>query len=612
MEMPDIEYENNISLINDEFLKLYANDTDVKDINIEYIYYDYKGKSSENIQLYYEYIINELKSPNSTYDMLVLDDKFLFGDLSTVESYLIGENFDIRNIHEHFVKISDYENKSYYMENINEYGDILKHGSLDDVLYGLPYEIDFDLLYYYHNNKNMNLEFSPPLNESSWQEAFPVSVHESPDNEDHTTSSFIPLNQALGDNDELLNFFIEYLRSMEKNEMEVSHYFDLLYNDFSPSDYDRIKAFIEKNSDINKVLSLSMNDAYQNFLSENTSEDSRIFKGKASFYTSMLKKNPAIEATLPPSNFSIFREKFLVINNNSPLPKETLVKVAFYLTSKKMQIFRAETFGTLPAVTLIDKNTPQDSEMTEFCFENQPLCQFMKDVNPIHIKDVFKLNPYSIPFMEVRVILPEVMRKFLLEGDADHLSHTFKNIVNTGLMKSRDKRISSFILHGSIAVFTIGCGIVMYLVHKYRKQPYLKVISPLFSNIIIFGFILKYISFTFCIQANSIIKCKSFYILEIISSNFILIPMYIITFRIYSIYTNRTNMNIGKKLNNKRLFIVIMVLSLISMTAFFLILSSNEIFISAYGTIDSDNHFPLCNHDNKYYYNIYFIYITVI
>ena len=52
-------------------------------------------------------------------------------------------------------------------------------------------------------------------------------------------------------------------------------------------------------------------------------------------------------------------------------------------------------------------------------------------------------------------------------------------------------------------------------------------------------------------------KCKFRYFYNNINSTLIIIPIFTITSRIYSIYNNKSKVTLGKKLKNKRLMIYI-------------------------------------------------------
>eukprot|EP00833_Pecoramyces_ruminatium_P018149 jgi/Orpsp1_1/1192181/evm.model.d7180000091177.1 len=97
---------------------------------------------------------------NSEYDMMIVDEKFLYSDLSVVKSDYIISKFGLDKFYDKHEDFSDFyldltneitrENLSHHENSIlNKAYHENKH------LYALPFDVDFNLLYY-HINSNAN------------------------------------------------------------------------------------------------------------------------------------------------------------------------------------------------------------------------------------------------------------------------------------------------------------------------------------------------------------------------------------------------------------------------------------------------------------------------
>eukprot|EP00833_Pecoramyces_ruminatium_P016730 jgi/Orpsp1_1/1190762/evm.model.d7180000081086.1 len=139
----------------------------------------------------YNCTLRELK--NSNYDMMILDDKFLFSDQSYLDNTLLQSLFQFTNLKNYYVNYNKYIIKDNDISHHQK--DIINNGKLeDDEFYGLPYEIDFDVLYYHEEDDLLKDVLSTQVKELSQINEQDV------------------LSIGLGNNDELLNMFTEFIR----------------------------------------------------------------------------------------------------------------------------------------------------------------------------------------------------------------------------------------------------------------------------------------------------------------------------------------------------------------------------------------------------------------
>jgi len=588
MEMPDIskaQYSaQQLSQINYYFSTMNSNSTELKEINIEFSYYDDKKNTNTDYPKYLkylDYVIEQLESSNPTYDMMILDDRFLFSDISMIENSLIEYFLKSRKFHKKFRDLTDYIKP----EDIKHHDEkILNDAYFENHLYGLPYELDFDVLYYSINDTG--IISTPSMGNITWDDLLLT--------ESSINASLLPLSVALGNDDEFLNFFIEYFNNyynvLEETRMSDPDYFNIFYNKTSETVYRSFQKFLDKcsKSNIDQALKTTMEDTFNSFLKK----ERTFFKGKASYYSF---QDDNITFELPPMNYSVINEKYLVLNKKSSIKPEILVKTALQLTSKEMQLFRAEQLGMIPTVDFFK----DESDLASYCITHPKVCKIARNIKQIRIKDIFKVNAYSAQFMEIRLSLPMIIDKFLRENDIEYLKRGFRNIIEVKMINYKNTHNpSTIILYIFMVICALGSIIIMIKVFKYRNHPYLKLISPHFSIIIIFGFMLSIFTPLSNIQNNSVQKCKFIYIYENLCDNLILFPMLVVTFRIYCIYTNQSKVNFGKKLSNHRLSIFVFISLLMIVISCTFIVFTKEFFISTSGNIRS-HRYPVCNHEGS-------------
>ncbi|ORY53347.1 periplasmic binding protein-like II [Neocallimastix californiae] len=487
------------------------------------------------------YLMKQLQ--DSKYDMMVVDEKFLYSDVSVIKSDYVISSFnlsDYYNRHDDFsdfyVDLTDYIKK----EELSHHDDnILSKSYLNDRLYALPFGIDFNLLYYYNNENSTKLDFEF----NTWDDLVAMNLG----NKDKD-----PLSVAFAEKDELLDLFVEYLESQnDQFYNNGQNYFDLLYSEESKKYYNSFKDFINKSSlkSINRTLETTFEDAYNSFI---TNKQSVIFNGKASQFNSFVQNNVTVTATLPPKHLDVINGRFLIINKNSKVKKEILIDVAQQLTSKEMELIRAERLGSIPTfnIQMNDKNY-----VKSYCQYNSEICSLLKKMKPINIKEIFKSSD-SAPFMEVRFYLPENIKEFLIgEKNLKEFGSIISNIKYLIMDKPENKYYLIFGFYILTLVFSSLTVYIMYLIYKYRNNSNIKYLSPGFCNIIMLGFIMCMISPVINNNCKSAFQAKILFIYDMINTVSFFLPMFLITFRIYLIYSNKTKITFGNKLDNKHLYL---------------------------------------------------------
>eukprot|EP00833_Pecoramyces_ruminatium_P010526 jgi/Orpsp1_1/1184558/evm.model.c7180000090024.1 len=108
----------------------------------------------EKYNSYYSSFVEEIQK--SDYDMMIVDDRFLFSDYSYIKSDFVVSAAGILDFHENYVDLTK-EVKKEELSFHNE--DVLSRCYLDDHLYALPFEMDFDVIYGHNANVQKDLEF---------------------------------------------------------------------------------------------------------------------------------------------------------------------------------------------------------------------------------------------------------------------------------------------------------------------------------------------------------------------------------------------------------------------------------------------------------------------
>eukprot|EP00833_Pecoramyces_ruminatium_P009960 jgi/Orpsp1_1/1183992/evm.model.c7180000087548.1 len=619
MEKPDLKElqytEQDLLSLNEYFKTLSANDAELQNVNVNFIYFQFTpnyNKSLEHQQYiaYAKFLSEQLRNSNSNIDMMIIDDRLLFSSDSFAESLVTEKAFKLRNLHKHFINLSE-------IININslDYHDpnILKDGMFENALYGLPFELDFDLLYYDNTIQGLNdltnttqLSWDDLLSKVPPSSSLPSSTSSvsstsstsssssSTSTSTSTSSSTYPLGYGFFDDDELLNFFIEYasekynLTEERKNDPN-SNYYDVFYNETSVELYKSFRNFIDKNVGFENMMD-EIPEAYHKFSAGETA----FFKGKVS-YAPLFKAENRVSSILQPKLFSTLNEKFIVINQHSKIKKEILAKVAQHLTSKSMQLYKYEKFGKIPTFNLRKSTT--DEDILNFCVESSWLCQSLEQINRIRIKEIFS-GKFSASFILIRINIPLYLDRYIRSDYTKNITLSLKNTKELMMTSPNGFNTSTFILYTIMGIFTILSVLIMLNVYAYRKHPYIKAISPRFCNLIIIGFIMSINSPVFIIQIHSVLKCQIYYIYNILNRNLILLPMFMIAFRIFCIYRNKSKMSFGKQLSNHRLSITIAILLIINVIVSIVVAFGTDFSIVTLGNLDTAR-LPICAYNDK-------------
>ena len=583
---PDIDANEYLEKYN-EMINQYFSMNNINDYDVKFSYCSPVSTDGENLSQIYknagspfsidvEYAKNfnctlrELKNVN--YDMMILDDRFLYADNSYADYVLLQDEFDFKRFSDFY---ADYNNYILNIDDINYHDkDILNDGKLGNKkrLYGLPYELDFDVLYYHSINEQSKDSLSLKVKGSSFKDNNSSDNNSSDNNSSDNNSSEEILSAGFKDNDDLINFFGEFVRYQYNKpiENEISSY-NFLYNKESTELYHSFRNFILKltGNNIEKTLSTTVEEAYLSFL-EN---ENKLFRGRASLYKSLKENsNISIKMNSLPDNISVINEKYLVINKNSLKSTDVLVKIALILTSKEMQIYRSMEIGSIPTFNF--KNG-SDESVISYCQINSDMCNLLEKLNPIRIRNIFKKNKFSAHYLETRLIFPSGLKQSLIDPNNNTASRLFMNILDIWNYSS-DKEYeinSNMIIFLILNIFSILVAIFLFLlmikVHRNREHPYIKAVSPQLSNLTIFGILMRII-YPYCYGlVKTRFLCRMSVVLNFLINNLVYIPLFAIIFRIYYIYNNATNISYGKKLQDGRLIIYIIMVIIVTFFGYY-------------------------------------------
>ncbi|KAG4086038.1 hypothetical protein H8356DRAFT_1013204 [Neocallimastix lanati (nom. inval.)] len=489
---PDIhseEYlEKHNSLINQYFISEgIFNKTNIPPLNISFSYCSPVPEDGFYIEFLYNVFnsgftvdvdfirnlnctIRELK--DSTYDMMIVDDRFLFIDESSVSNPNINMGFALDKFSSYLLNYEQYITNENVLDSHDK--NILDDGYSEE-RYGLPYELDFDVLYHQetsHNNNNNNnnndnnnddnnndnndnnnknnnndnnnvinngnnVTTSLSKNETNKKQKRSSSInmnnnddsnnnynnsnndndnnHKNNDNNNMDNNKNQDKNKdrislGLADNDELLNSFIEYSKYHfnNKQKTKIFKYPDYFKNFYKKEIYESFAKFLVEKTGLSINETLAIS-MEDAYHSFINGQDSWM-KGKASYFQELKQYN---NITVRMDNSlndcgSVIREKFVVINKNSRKNKEILFEIALQLTSRKFQIYRANHFGSIPTFDLKQKN--QDQEIQQYCSSHSEICDQLQSLKPIRMKEALKKNKLSSSFLESRIILPSTLR----------------------------------------------------------------------------------------------------------------------------------------------------------------------------------------------------------
>eukprot|EP00833_Pecoramyces_ruminatium_P001291 jgi/Orpsp1_1/1175323/evm.model.c7180000053410.1 len=545
IQKPDIEEEEKYleyynKVINQYFL--FHNDTFNKnkyEFKISYCEnyddeIDYKNDKFDTVHLDADYglylncIFNKIQI--GLYDMMIVDDNILFSNSNEIENYVINRLIDP---YENSIKVSNVStDKEIYNNNFFEKNEEFK-------VYEHPYEIDFDVLYYYNNYDNLkNFISNSILNENN----IPPSSQLIP-------NSYVNFNNSINENmnldnilsiglanyNELFNLFIEFiinhygnLNNNNNNDNfdnnNNNNIFDILYKnkDISEKFYIAFKNYIESytGSNLNKTLETTIEEAYKSFISKNKV----LFKGKASYYK-YIKNNTDLQITLQslPNDYSIVQKKYIVINMDSMnnISLEDLNNIASHLTSKEMQLYRAEYFGSIPIMDISKKDI--DHDIADYCQLNPDICSIIQNMKPISVLEEFKKGDFISSLSEARLSLPVSLKNSLIHDDYSMIKNNFR------ILKESNNSTLEFYLHlyfkipYSYFIVVIVMLVILFIImmtYKKRDHPYMKPISPNLCNLLNIGLLIDLSLIFFSNNNNSVVRSSNdllYYILNSIS-----------------------------------------------------------------------------------------------
>eukprot|EP00833_Pecoramyces_ruminatium_P010981 jgi/Orpsp1_1/1185013/evm.model.c7180000091959.1 len=391
----------------------------LKNVDLNFTFYEYEPMTS-SYPAYYLFIDDLVYYwiDDPSYDLFVFDDRLLFSEFSFMESDYVESYFRDRKFSVNYlVNLSEYINKDDLKFN---HPRILDDGISDDFgkreLYGLPYEMDFEVLYYFNDDDKANAIVKDMKN-LTWDDVW-KKIESSNDR----------LKVALGDDNDMFSFFIEYTNGKYNMTKEYDKYFyNMLYNDTAESIFTSFRQLIENFSDegIKNTILTIQDDAYDQFMIRNTT----FFKGKAShhyIFDNDEENRSKISMTLPPKYLSTVIEKYLTISKLSNIDTKVLVEAAKILTSKEMQLFKAEHFGSIPTFDISKKN--EDNDIKSFCQSQSTICDWIEKMKRIVLKDFFK-SRYSSPLFEIELTLsPRFKKHYLMNNDISTMIFVFKNM----------------------------------------------------------------------------------------------------------------------------------------------------------------------------------------
>ncbi|KAL6625937.1 hypothetical protein U3516DRAFT_622743 [Neocallimastix sp. 'constans'] len=586
---------NNITDVEVKFSYCNIDPEDGKSLVDLYKSYDSPFLVDKEYAAYFNCTLRELKQSN--FDLMVLDERVLFSDNSYIDNTILQTEFSYHRLTDYLISFDVKEEETIKFHDAN----ILKDGYFEtENLYGLPYELDFDILYYHNMASNL-------------KDALNVQINDLQNVGNENVSGVVSV--GFSDNDELLNFFGEFIRYQYNDikESDPSTY-NLLYLKKELVQSLRNYLISITGTDLDKTLSTSVEEAFNSFMEGKKP----LYKGKASFYKSLKEKpNNDIQVRALPENKSALTEKYIVMNRNSLKSKELLEKMALQLTSKEMQHYRAIQLGTIPTFNF----EIQNEEVKAYCQTNMEICNLLRSLDPIRIRNVFKKSKFSASFLEDRLVLPLALKQSLVLPNNDILRKTFMNIIDVWNQSFTDKEMEfdfSMIMFMVLNVFTIAVAIyfvvIFIMVYRNRNHPYIKAMSPFLTNFTIFGIIVRILyPYSYNLVTTRFL-CRMSSVLNFLVNNLVYLPLFAIILRIYLIFTNASSYSYSRHLHDRKLILYIIIALIISIGVYYEISSFDEFNLTTAGSI-SINRLMTCMYDfdrHSYYSNIYTLILFVI
>jgi len=268
-----------IDLVNNYLEQKYINNDIAYNVEVAINFYPYFPVNEVFTSELNEFIINTFGYwMNSTFDLGIFDDRLLYSEFSLMESDVVRGYFKTRKPSiDYFVDLTKYIPKKELEYNDPE---ILNNSYYDGHIYALPYERDFDILYYLKNNEKSNY-IAQSMENLNWEEFLALMNFQTKD----------PLAVPLGDDDDLLNFLFEYVNTKyNTSEDKDKNYYDQFVNEKSEiifkSFYDFVITYTK--NQLNHTIRIGYDEAYSAFLERQLT----FYKGKASHYQVLLRDFP--------------------------------------------------------------------------------------------------------------------------------------------------------------------------------------------------------------------------------------------------------------------------------------------------------------------------------
>jgi len=600
MRSPDLEEVRDVeewevmysNMINDYIVEKNKDNELLRNYTINFTFFDYPGINPTGGSIHFKYWMESIFGIDDLfYDMVILDDKTLLSEIAFMESeYMLL----LEHRHPSYEILLDLF-KYIKMDNLT-YNDpsILNNGIYKKGLYGLPYEFDFDVLYYNNANDNVK-QISKEMGNLTWDKLLKALNELTPPSN---------LRIGLGDDHEFLHFLIEYTN----NQYELSkdydpNFFNIFVNETATEVFTSFYNYMNTytNGNVTDSLRISADESYFSFLNN----ESAFFKGRAShnlLFRSDGEEQPPM--LLPPKDISAVTEKFLCVSSSSEKDPQVLSTIALQLTSKDMQLYRSKHFGSIPTFDLSKKDS--DSDIKEYCQTNSLICNYIEKMKRIDIKKIF-VTKYGSPFFEVIALAPKFLRNNFMDNNIDNVIFYFKNMKYFVTDNLGAITVFTYIF---IVLFSLLGFVIMFYIYKLKNHPYIKVVSPIFCSLIVFGSILSMIKILVNLPPYTIFKAKMFFCISTLSVNLVYVPMFAVTYRIYVIFKSSTFM--AKTLTNKRLLIFIV--SVISIVTIYrtIIAFTTEFYFLPFGSL-RETRFPEAIatypdfHDTIYHVYLYII-----
>ncbi|ORX84286.1 hypothetical protein BCR32DRAFT_291433 [Anaeromyces robustus] len=250
------------------------NTTDIYAKNITKYFSDHSSIINKEYVKYISCTINELKK--SDYDMMILGDNFLYSDDAYISYSIYKIVYGYADLYEYYVNYDSLINKAKLNFHKN---DILEGGFYRDKgLFALPYEIDYDILFYYDYIKNFINDISTTennmlssntnnFNNTNINENVNVNVNANPNNHNNNTS----INENVNVNANAKNHNNTNINTKVKINKRSEW-----YNNNSFYNYDTNIKFIVNNKNNNKNNNTNTNTSNVRTKNNNNSKNDNI------------------------------------------------------------------------------------------------------------------------------------------------------------------------------------------------------------------------------------------------------------------------------------------------------------------------------------------------